>query len=58
VKHVVTILKGHASLWWDKLQANRRCKGNSKIKNWDMMVDKLKSKFIPKDYQINLFKNL
>jgi hypothetical protein len=27
VKHVVTILKGHATLWWDELQADRRCKG-------------------------------
>jgi hypothetical protein len=23
VKHVVTILKGHAALWWDELQADR-----------------------------------
>jgi hypothetical protein len=27
VKHVVTRLKGHAALWWDELQADRRCKG-------------------------------
>jgi hypothetical protein len=27
VKHVVTRLKGHAALWWDELQAYRRCKG-------------------------------
>jgi hypothetical protein len=27
VKHVVTRLKGHATLWWDELQADRRCKG-------------------------------
>jgi hypothetical protein len=26
-KHVVTRLKGHAALWWDELQADRRCKG-------------------------------
>ena len=24
VKHVVTRLKGHATLWWDELQADRR----------------------------------
>jgi hypothetical protein len=35
VKHVVTHLKGHAALWWDKLQADRRCKGKKKIKSWD-----------------------
>ena len=28
VKHAITRLKGHATLWWDELQANRRCKGN------------------------------
>jgi hypothetical protein len=27
VRHVVTRLKGHAALWWDKLQEDRRCKG-------------------------------
>jgi hypothetical protein len=27
VKHVITRLKGHATLWWDELQADRRCKG-------------------------------
>jgi hypothetical protein len=27
VKHAITRLKGHATLWWDELQADRRCKG-------------------------------
>jgi hypothetical protein len=27
VKHAVTRLKGHATLWWDELQAERRSKG-------------------------------
>jgi hypothetical protein len=58
VKHDVTILKGHAALWWDELQADRRCKGNSKIKSLDRMVAKLKSKFIPKDYKVSLFINI
>jgi hypothetical protein len=54
----VTRLKGHATLWWDELQADRRRKGKSKIKSWDRMVAKLKDKFIPKDYQLNLFRRL
>jgi hypothetical protein len=58
VKHVVARLKGHAPLWWDELQADRRCKGKSKIKSWDRMVAKLKVKFIPKDYQVNLFRKI
>jgi hypothetical protein len=33
VKHAVTRLKGHAPLWWDELQADRRCKGKQNIKS-------------------------
>jgi hypothetical protein len=58
VRHVVTRLKGHASLWWDELQADRRSKGKQNIKIWDRMVAKINEKFIPKDYQINLFRRL
>jgi hypothetical protein len=50
VKHVVTESKGHATLWWDEMQDDRRSKGNKNIKSWDRMVAKLKAKFIPKDY--------
>jgi hypothetical protein len=58
VKHAITRLKGHATLWWDELQAYRRCKGKKKIKSWDRMVAKLKAKCIPKDYQITLFRRM
>jgi hypothetical protein len=58
VKHVVTHLKGHASLWWDELQLDRCCKGKQKIKSWDRMIVKMKAKFIPRDYQITLFKRM
>jgi hypothetical protein len=58
VKNAVTRLKGHATLWWDELQADRRCKGKKKIKSSDRMVAKIKEKLIPKDYQINLFRRL
>jgi hypothetical protein len=27
VKHAIIRLKGHATLWWDELQADRHCKG-------------------------------
>jgi hypothetical protein len=33
IRHAVTKLKGHAALWWDELQADRRSKGKQKIKN-------------------------
>jgi hypothetical protein len=58
VKHAITRLKGHATLWWDELEADRRCKGKQKIKIWDRMVAKMKAKFIPKDYQITLFRRM
>jgi hypothetical protein len=58
VKHVVTILKGHASLWWDELQDDRHCKGKKKIKILDRMIANIKEKFIPKDYQITLFRRM
>jgi hypothetical protein len=58
VRHAVTRLKGHAALWWDKLQADRRCKGKKKIKSWDQMIAKMKAKFIPRYYQITLFRRM
>jgi hypothetical protein len=42
VRHAVTRLKGHATLWWDELQADRRSKGKQKIKSWDRMIAKMK----------------
>jgi hypothetical protein len=58
IRHAVTKLKGHAALWWDELQADRRSKGKQKIKNWDRMIAKMKAKFIPRDYQITLFRRM
>jgi hypothetical protein len=58
IRHAVTKLKGHAALWWDKLQADRRSKGKQKIKSWDRMIAKLKVKFIPRGYQITLFRRM
>jgi hypothetical protein len=54
-KHIVTRLKGYATLWWDELKADRRRKEKAKIRSWDNMVAKFKGKFMPKDYQLNLF---
>jgi hypothetical protein len=58
VRHAVTKLKGHAALWWDELQVDRRSKGKQKIKSWDRMIAKMKAKFIPRDYQITLFRRM
>jgi hypothetical protein len=58
LKHAMTRLKGHASLWWDELQTNKKKEGNTKFRNWDMMAAKFKAKFMPKYYQLSLFKKL
>jgi hypothetical protein len=58
VRHVFTKLKGHAALWWDELQVDRCCKGKQNIKSWDRMIAKMKEKFIPRDYQITLFRRI
>jgi hypothetical protein len=58
VKNAITRLKGHATLWWDELQANRCYKGKQKIRSWDRMIAKMKAKFIPKDYQVTLFRRM
>lgn len=58
MKFSITRLKGHAAIWWDELQTSRTRKGKSKIKLWDNMVSKMKAKFLPKDYHLNLFKQL
>jgi hypothetical protein len=58
VKFVVTRMKGHALLWWDGVQAERKNKGKTRIKSWDRMVEKLKGKFMPRDYQLNIFRQM
>eukprot|EP00253_Pinus_taeda_P020624 PITA_20624 len=56
VKFAATKLKGHASLWWDNVQAERRRLNKQPIKKWARMEAKLKEKFLPKDYQIMLYR--
>ena len=58
VKFVVTKLKGHATLWWDGVQVERRRLGKQPIKNWNKMVAKLRGKFLPGDYQLSLFRQM
>ena len=36
----------------------RRNKGKLPIKNWDIMVAKLRGKFLPKEFHISLFKQM
>lgn len=58
VEFAVTRLKGHATLWWDNVKVVRRNKGKRRITSWDRMVAKLKGKFLPQDYQLNIFQHM
>eukprot|EP00253_Pinus_taeda_P020127 PITA_20127 len=58
MKFAATKLKGHASLWWDSIQAERKRLHKQPIKKWARMEEKLKEKFLPKDYQIMLYRQV
>eukprot|EP00253_Pinus_taeda_P029108 PITA_29108 len=58
VRFAATKLKGHASLWWDNVQAERRRLGKQPIKKWARMEAKLKEKFLLKDYHIMLYRQV
>lgn len=56
VRFAATKLKGHATLWWDSVQNERKRMNKLPIKTWSRMVAKLKGRFLPRDYQIALHK--
>eukprot|EP00253_Pinus_taeda_P013177 PITA_13177 len=58
VRFAATKLKGHALLWWDSVQADRRRMNKLPIKRWPRMVAKLKGRFVPKDYQVKLYRRV
>ena len=51
-------MKGHATIWWDELQIHRERRGKKKNNSWDKVLYKIKSQFMPKDYQLNLLRQL
>ena len=58
VKIVVTRLKGHASIWWEHLQNDRKRRRKEKIRTWPKMVNQVKKKLLPIDYQFLLFRKM
>eukprot|EP00253_Pinus_taeda_P016056 PITA_16056 len=58
VKFAATKLKGHASLWWDSVHNERKRLNKMPIKTWTRMVAKLKGRFLPRDYQIALHRQV
>lgn len=57
VKFICTKLRGHATLWWERLQKDRVAKKLDKIQTWDEMVARLKSKFLPTNYHQRIFRD-
>jgi len=50
VKLVALKLRKYASLWWTNLLAKRVRQGKGKIRTWEKMKAKLKSRFLPPNY--------
>lgn len=55
---LITRLKVHASLWWEHLKTNRKRRVKEKIKTWVKMVNKVKNKFLPTNYQVSLLRKM
>ena len=51
VRFATTKLKGHVALWWDMLQRDKTKHRLERIRTWKKMVNKLREKFFPADYQ-------
>ena len=58
VRLVEMSFKGHASLWWDSVQIERRRRNMPLIKRWDRMVTKLRVNLFPKYYQLILYRQV
>eukprot|EP00253_Pinus_taeda_P017366 PITA_17366 len=58
VRFFATKLKGHVALWWDSVQADRKMMNKLPIRKWPRMVAKLKGIFLPKDYQVELYRRV
>lgn len=58
VKFVATKLKGDAALRCDSFQGERKRLNKLPIKKWARTVAKMKGNFLPKDYQIALYREV
>ncbi|KAF2316940.1 hypothetical protein GH714_007154 [Hevea brasiliensis] len=57
VKLVAYILKGGASVWWDRSKETRRREGNNLVTSWRRMQQLLRGRFLPPDYEQYLFES-
>ena len=57
-KVAVTKLKGYASLWWENVVLARSRKHKPKIKSWSKLKKKMREKFLPSTYTLDLYNQL
>ncbi|XP_057248314.1 uncharacterized protein LOC130590267 [Beta vulgaris subsp. vulgaris] len=57
-KVAVAKLKGYASLWWENVVLARSRKHKPKIKSWLKLKKKMKEKFLPSTYTLDLYNQL
>jgi hypothetical protein len=58
VRFAIMKLIGHAQIWWTGVEYDRRCAGQTPIVRSDDMKQKLKQKYLPCDYEDELFEQL
>ena len=58
VRIAKTRLKWHVLLWWNCIQVQRWKNSRPKITSWYTMMDKMKSKFLPSDYKVHVYKKM
>ena len=58
VKYSTIKLKFYASFCWENVQEKIINNGKYKIMIWDILVAKMKDKFLPTDFMISLFRKI
>ncbi|XP_074321438.1 uncharacterized protein LOC141657945 [Silene latifolia] len=55
-KYAVLKLSRNASLWYENLKADRARGGKEKMNSWESLKRKLRKRYIPNNYRIDLFR--
>ena len=58
VKFVKAKLKGYSKIWWQEVKLDQNSREKDKNRKWQRMVAKLKNKFIPIDYELDMLKKM
>ena len=58
VKMASLAFSDYASLWWDKLQAERRRNDEEKVRSWTLMKRLMRRRFVPDYYRQEMLMEL